>query len=159
MHRKDDYMKKRIIYLTGAVGLVVIGIAVILFVQSANREEAIKPLYDYIRTVELLEAKVDIVYYNVHLTSDTKWKDSEELQVKIARYAIAQCRGKASHKGAADFSVICYEDNGDVAFSWNGIEGPEQIRFYEDGEYSNDYFLSDRELEKFGHARIIGCTG
>ena len=158
MNGKVDYMKKRLIYLTGAIGFMAIAVAVIIFVCSANSEEIVKYPCDYVSEIEFLKVESRVLYYNVYLTADTKWKDNEVLQEVIAKYAITQCHNEASLKKLVKFVAIGYENNGNVAFSWDGrVISLHQILYYEDGVYSHNYYMKTSELQRLGYT-VIDCT-
>ena len=87
-------------------------------------------------------------YYDVYWADDVDWNalpDSAQRDISI--YAINECIGLAQHTTADSYSVMGFDSDGNITFSWGGIDGTTEVRYYEEGVYSHNYGLLEGDLE------------
>lgn len=114
--------------------LVVAFLSVFLTLSACSSS---KEPSEQVEEVVLFGTEDDVAYYDVYFADDLDWNDlSEEEKSGIAVYAINECLTKASDLQVDSVMVIGYDHNGNNAFSWGGIGGTKEIRYYIDGVYS-----------------------
>lgn len=89
-----------------------------------------------------------VVYWDVYLSADTDWGNDDNFMEGLALYAIKKCLENDENNGFSSFSVFCYQNSGQLAFSWGGIDGMDEIRLYEkDGTNAFNYKLTSDQYE------------
>lgn len=89
-----------------------------------------------------------VAYYDVYLKDSVDWWElSDGDQQDIAIYVINDCR-KAAKDGDMDAgTVMCYDGDGKMTFSWGGVDGIDKVRYYdEEARFSHNYSLSADDL-------------
>lgn len=89
-----------------------------------------------------------VAYYDVYLKDSVDWWElSDGDQQDIAIYIINDCR-KAAKDGDMDAgTVMCYDGDGKMTFSWGGVDGIDKVRYFdEEARFSHNYSLSSDDL-------------
>lgn len=88
-----------------------------------------------------------VVYWDVYLSADTDWGNDDNFMEDLALYAIKKCIDDDESSGFSSFNIMGYENNGNTAFSWGGIDGTDEIRFYKDGAHTFNYQLTSDQYK------------
>lgn len=104
----------------------------------------------YIDGITLFGTENGTVYWDVHLAITDEWNEDDILKEELALYAIKQCITKNESKDAASWSVMGYTSDGNVAFVWGGLDGIDEIAYYENGMPSHNYGLIPEQIEYIG---------
>lgn len=89
-----------------------------------------------------------VAYYDVYLKDSVDWwKLSDENQQNIAVYVINDCRKAAKDEDMVAGTMMCYDGEGKMIFSWGGVDGIYEVRYYdEEARFSHNYSLSAADL-------------
>lgn len=129
-------MKRNVVALFGVL------LCIIFTACSASVEPS-----EAIKKVSFLAEENGVAYYDVYLNADVDWSElSDSNQQEIAIYAINKCCEEADALESVSCMVMGFDTDGQNAFSWGGVDGSEEIRFYDDGVYNYNYIIEDGDL-------------
>lgn len=107
-------------------------------------------LESYIDEISLFGLEDGCAYWDVYFSDDVKWGEDDSLMDNLALFSIKQCIEKEESQNAVSWSIMGYESDGHIAFSWGGIDGIDEIRYYEDSVYTYSYSLTSSQFEYVG---------
>ena len=144
--KRRIFMKKKFSSII-TVFLVIIILAACGNVSSHPQESDLEAC---IQEISLVAIEDNIAYYDVYIKKDTDWNDNDSFKKELALFSIKQCLEKEESKSATSFSIIGFESDGNTAFSWGGIDGTSEIRYYKSGKHTHNSTITTSEYEYIG---------
>lgn len=141
---KENVMKKILSFLLIAL------LSLSLISCGSTTSESKSNDTDYlsnISKISLFGIEDGVVYWDVNLSADTDWGDDDNFMEGLALYAIKKCIDDDESSGFSSFNIMGYENDGNTAFSWGGIDGTDEIRFYKDGAHTFNYKLTSDQYK------------
>lgn len=141
---KENVMKKILSFLLIAL------LSLSLISCGSTTSESKSNDTDYssnISKISLFGIEDGVVYWDVYLSADTDWGDDDNFMEGLALYAIKKCIDDDESSGFSSFNIMGYENDGNTAFSWGGIDGTDEIRFYKDGAHTFNYKLTSDQYK------------
>lgn len=142
--QRENVMKK-------ILSLILIAILSLSLIScGSTTSESKDDVTDYspnLSKISLLGIEDGIVYWDVYLSANTTWDNDDNFMEGLALYAIKKCIEDDKSKGFSSFNIMGYENDGNIAFSWGGINGTDEIRFYKDSAHTFNYKLASDQYK------------